>query len=246
MRKPWELHEKEYRRMAEKGIPDWNLREPDALPIDEDLTWFLDFCRTRKWFPASGDMLELGCGTAPIARRFAGWGFRAAGFDVSPTAIRMAAERAPGCRFEVRDATVPDRSLDGTRDVIVDGHCLHCVVDRAARAAFLDNARRWLRPGGVLLVSTMCGPVDAARFAAELPAQRLEGGILYAPYREDDVAGLAVFDGRPHLPTRIWLPWREILAEAEAAGFRRQTFQVLEAPDNGSCASGIQIALARD
>ena len=43
-------------------------------------------------------------------------------------------------------------------DVILDGHCFHCIIGED-RKRFLANARRVLKPGGCFFVDTMCGEI---------------------------------------------------------------------------------------
>lgn len=80
------------------------------------------------WLPASGTMVDLGCGAADIAAWFAERGYRATGIDVAPAAVERAAERharlGDSIEFFAVDLctqTVPDRSFD----ILVDRGCLH-------------------------------------------------------------------------------------------------------------------------
>ena len=80
------------------------------------------------WFPATGTMLDVGCGQGEIAGWFAERGYRCVALDVSESAVRRARARhahvAERIEFVARDvcaAPPPDRSYD----VVVDRGCLH-------------------------------------------------------------------------------------------------------------------------
>ncbi len=119
--------------------------------------------------PSAGKrVLELGCGAGNAAAWFAERGFAFTGIDVSPAAVAWAEERAvPGARFFVGDLT---QGIAGTYDLIVDGHCLHCIIggDRARLLAHVQGA---LAPGGHFFVSTMCGAVTSPALQACFDAQ---------------------------------------------------------------------------
>jgi len=84
------------------------------------------------WLPASGTMVDLGCGGAEIAAWFAERGYRATGVDVAPAAVEQAAQRyarlGDSIDFLAVDLctqTVPDRSFD----ILVDRGCLHQIPE---------------------------------------------------------------------------------------------------------------------
>jgi ubiquinone/menaquinone biosynthesis C-methylase UbiE len=112
--------------------------------------------------PRSGRSLELGCGTGEYSLWLAARGFEVSGVDLSPTAVAWARERfaARGVEADLRVGSVLDLSefAPASFDLVLDGHCFHCIVGND-RAAFLENAYRVLRPGGIFHVATMCGPI---------------------------------------------------------------------------------------
>lgn len=102
--------------------------------------------------------LELGCGTGRLTAELARTGFTALGLDISPAAIAQAREPAAArLEFAVHDVARPRPDLVGRFDLVLDGLALHCLTSPAARGAALRFAASALRPGGVLLVMTVCG-----------------------------------------------------------------------------------------
>lgn len=108
--------------------------------------------------PESGRLLEIGCGAANhllgLADRY-----EIAGIDISPTAIEWGNEHASAAAVtaDLRQGDV--RALpwaSASFDVVRDGHLLHCIIGED-RASVLAEAMRVLRPGGTLVVFTMCG-----------------------------------------------------------------------------------------
>lgn len=104
-------------------------------------------------FPQDARVLEIGCGTGPVARALAAWPGvgRVVGVDASPTLITRAAElsrQVENLSFEVGDA----RALvfeDAAFDVVVF-HTLLCHVPEPEAA--IGEAHRVLRPKGWLAV----------------------------------------------------------------------------------------------
>lgn len=85
----------------------------------------------------------------------------------------------------------------------------------------LKNARRLLRPRGMFIVQSMCGPVNRKRFGELYAPQRLVGKVVYVPSAAE-YAQCRTFDGKRYLPTRYLAHWRDIMREVRQAGFRPQ------------------------
>jgi ubiquinone/menaquinone biosynthesis C-methylase UbiE len=102
-------------------------------------------------FPPGAQVLEIGCGTGPVARVLAAWpGIgQVVGVDASPYLIEKAralSGDAPNLAFEVGDA----RAL-GSKDASVDAVILHTVLTHVpSPEKVLSEAHRVLRPGGWL------------------------------------------------------------------------------------------------
>ena len=112
--------------------------------------------------PSSGRALELGCGEGHLCRLLAARGFDVTGVDVSMRAIEWAIEKhsaddsVSAISYRQADLCQPE-VLDGeVFDLIVDGNCLHCIIEQDRRA-FLRNVHRLLSDHGVFFVSSLCG-----------------------------------------------------------------------------------------
>jgi ubiquinone/menaquinone biosynthesis C-methylase UbiE len=147
------IHDKQYQKLRAEGKPGFTSEEDVR-----DIFAFVEAVLQKEGQGPAGRLLELGCGdgclTLPLARK----GFETYGIDISPTAIAWAKEKAqaqalnPDFRIEnVLDLPYPDDFFD----LVVDGHCLHCIIGED-RKRFLSQAFRVTKPGGLFLVMTMC------------------------------------------------------------------------------------------
>lgn len=139
-----------------QGAAGWDW-DPAAREVE--LGWAL----TALGPLAGKRVLELGCGPGNAAPWFVERGCAYTGVDISPAAITWANERAvPGAAFRVGDVT---HGIDGAYDLVVDGHCLHCIIG-PDRTRLLTHVRGALVPGGHLFVATMCGAVTSPALQA--------------------------------------------------------------------------------
>lgn len=151
MKTDYFAHDARYRRLRAGGAVGWDTAE-GYRAREEMLGWALD----QTGATPGRRLLELGCGAGNLAPWLVERGFAVTGIDVSPTAVAWASERAlPGASFVVGDVV---RAIPGRYDVVLDGHCLHCIIG-ADRERVLANVRDALAPGGHFIVATMCGEV---------------------------------------------------------------------------------------
>jgi methyl halide transferase len=101
---------------------------------------------------ARGTVCVPGCGTGHDVRAWAGAGFDVFGFDLAPSAVRLACEqtRVAGftAKFRIADfLTEPPPLLF---DWIFE-HTLFCAIQPVQRDDYLRAVLRWLKPGGQYL-----------------------------------------------------------------------------------------------
>jgi ubiquinone/menaquinone biosynthesis C-methylase UbiE len=158
MKTDYEGHEAVYQRLRKQpGRVGWDNADQLATNIASLET-------VVRWpaFPKVGKVLELGCGAGNVSIELAKRGFDVHGIDISPTAIEWANQNTlqakAACTFSVGNVLDLVDFQDNSFDIVLDGHCLHCIIG-ADRQQFFSNALRVLRPGGSLLIRTMCNEV---------------------------------------------------------------------------------------
>jgi len=102
--------------------------------------------------------LEVGCGSGPICCFLAARGWAVRGIDVSQTALKMARQNAEQrglhVQFDAADICAMPEQAD-RYDLVIDGHCLHCLVRDEHRREALTAIHRLLKPDGLFLIETM-------------------------------------------------------------------------------------------
>jgi ubiquinone/menaquinone biosynthesis C-methylase UbiE len=181
--------------------------------------------------PPGVKLLELGCGAGNLTLRLAGLGCQVTGVDIAPSAIAWANERRAqevlaiqsASTFKVDNVLQLNTCADASFDVVIDGHCLHCIIG-GDRALCLAAVRRILRPGGKFLVVTMCGEVRVVQARAHQDGSQ---NII--------VNGTAV----RHIGTS-----ESIIAELVQAGFEIESVTV-EARENDAAQDDLMVVAVK-
>jgi SAM-dependent methyltransferase len=116
----------------------------------EYLATFREDVRRIAEFVPSGRVLEVGCGYGYFLQCALDAGYDAYGIDLSPAAVKWAAERHPGRVFCGLLEEVPE--IQGQQyDVIFGSHLIEHLTEPGE---FLETASRLLRPGGLIVMVT--------------------------------------------------------------------------------------------
>lgn len=111
----------------------------------------VDFLAAHPELPR-GTVCVPGCGTGHDVRAWAKAGFDARGFDLAPSAMRLAREKTEAaglkCQFELVNFLTdePPQKFDWLFE-----HTLFCAVNPGDRDEYVRAVLRWLKPGGQYL-----------------------------------------------------------------------------------------------
>jgi 2-polyprenyl-3-methyl-5-hydroxy-6-metoxy-1,4-benzoquinol methylase len=188
MKPDYRVHDRQYQEARAQGWNGWG--GDDRIAYEQRWVEFLFACED---VPTQGEVLELGCGEGHLSRLLAGKGYRVLGVDISPTAIQWAKEKTHGAGWEIdyleMDLTQAGVLAGRAFDLIVDGNCLHCILQQD-RKTFLANVYRLLKANGVFFVFSKCKSAG-----------------------EDEIIE---FEGKPY---RWVPQWEHLQTELETAGF---------------------------
>ena len=130
----------------------------------------------------AGEVLDAGCGTGDNAACIAAQGVHVYGFDVAPTAVRMARERAAAqhldAEFVVADA-LDLRRLDRRFDTVLDCALFHA-LDPDERRTYVAGIASVTNPGAALYLLAFA--TSDAEAVGPHPVSRQE---LCQPFNDD-------------------------------------------------------------
>jgi SAM-dependent methyltransferase len=110
--------------------------------------------------PSRARVLDHGCGAGlPTARQLADAGLEVLGVDESERMLRLARERVPAARFDLRDLRDLDPAL-GTFDAATSFFAL-LMLPRADIPGVLTGIAARMREGGLLALGMVAGDLDA-------------------------------------------------------------------------------------
>ena len=141
----------------------------------------VDFLAAHPDLPR-GTVCVPGCGTGHDARAWAKAGFATSGFDLAPSAIRLAREKTftagLAATFELANflSDAPPQKFDWLWE-----HTLFCAIEPVERDEYVRAVLRWLKPAGQFLAVNYldCGP-DGPPF----PTTREEQLARFSPHFE--------------------------------------------------------------
>jgi methyl halide transferase len=111
----------------------------------------IDFLATHPDLP-KGTVCVPGCGTGHDVRAWAGAGFPVFGYDIAPSAVKLASEatRAAGLNAEFHLANFLTAAPPFRFDWVFE-HTLFCAIQPRQRDEYVAAVLRWLKPGGQYL-----------------------------------------------------------------------------------------------
>jgi methyl halide transferase len=133
---------------------DWENRyQTGDMPWEkgEPAPGLIDFLTAHPELP-KGRVAIPGCGTGHDVRAWARAGFDPWGFDLAPSAIRLAMEqtRQAGLHAQFRQLDFLQDQPPHPFDWLFE-HTLFCAIDPGRRDDYVQATQRWLAPGGQLL-----------------------------------------------------------------------------------------------
>lgn len=106
-----------------------------------------------KRLPRRAHVLDLGCGNGiPVTQDLTQAGHQVTGVDISDVQIERAKQLVPEATFLREDVTQLDFSKHTFEAVVMLYALIHLPLDE--QPDLLDNISGWLKPGGILLVTT--------------------------------------------------------------------------------------------
>ncbi len=213
-------------------------QERERLASDAGGT--LEWARTQELLrrylpPAPAAIIDVGGGPGAYAAWLAGDGYRVHLVDPVPLHVEQAREATAAQPDAPFSAALGDarrlEEADETFDAVLMLGPLYHLTDRAERITALEEARRVLRPGGVVLAAGI------SRFASLLDGLRLN--VLGRP-EFDRIVAQDLRDGQHRNPTLADRPeWftttffhhpKELAAEVADAGFGLEALLGIEGP----------------
>ena len=173
---------------------------------------------TQRYLTKDSEVLEVGCGTGTTALRHAPVAGHILATDISSGMLAVArrrAEEAGAANVTFRQAALEELDLpDGGYDAILALNLLHLLEDRGGA---LGRLARALKPGGVLVSSTVCLSDGLGWVRPALPVMRLVGFAPRVAFFTGDtlraemrVAGLEIVeDWRPKPKAALFLVARK-------------------------------------
>ena len=205
---------------------------------------FNEICYTSKPDKKTSNILDVGCGTGNLVKKFVNKGYKIKGIDKSDSMIKKAKSKHPKCNFKVEDAL---SSINHKPNSYTHILCTYFTIYYMKnKSQFFRNAFTWLKPKGTLTLHLVnrdkfSPVVDAADLLLMVDPQKyakkritksfinFKDYSYKADFKLQKHKNMAVFDEkfksdksghvRQNQHTMYMEKQKEILALAKSAGF---------------------------
>ena len=228
--KYYESHEEVYKKLKAKNFSFWGESKDNSETFENFyMKEYLESVLDRIKPVTNAKVLEIGCGTGPASCFLAQRGYDVDGFDVSETAIEIARVNAKNrnlnINYSVNDICSISKIYSGTYDIIVDGHCMHCITYDSDRHAALTNVLRLLKRGGYFIMDTMS--MESSSDWPH-PGRADEKGILWNNVEESNPYEKVEFEGKYWICTRRVMSISDLENELIQSGFLIEQIELHE------------------
>ena len=109
---------------------------------------FNEICHTTKPNKKTSDILDIGCGTGDLVKKFVNKGYKIKGVDKSSAMIKAAKGKHPNCKFNVEDSL---KSVNHKPNSYTHILCTYFTIYYMKnKLQFFRNAFTWLKPRGTV------------------------------------------------------------------------------------------------
>ncbi|MCK4250486.1 methyltransferase domain-containing protein [candidate division WOR-3 bacterium] len=222
--KYYESHEDAYRKIKKNNISSWDEFRKQSESFEnfcmkEYLVTTLDKIKPI----SNARVLEIGCGTGPISCYLAQQGYNVDGIDISQTAIEIAQtnakDRGLNIHYYVDDICSISKTRSDIYDIIIDGHCMHCITYDTDRHAALTNIFRLLKKSGYFVIETM-SMEDSSQWPHS--GRIDEQGIVWCEVKENYPYEKVKFEDK------YWICTRRIMCSSDLENELKQTGFLVE------------------
>jgi ubiquinone/menaquinone biosynthesis C-methylase UbiE len=191
----------ERRRRIERGLSERMALSYDRLVSGYQGLYDAVIERTRRLLKPDDAVLEIGCGTGIVACGIAGAARAIEAVDISPRMIAVAMAKASSLGIGAISFSVADGyALNYEKrsfDAIIMANVLHIVKEPAT---LISEAKRLLKPGGLLITQTDCYSASAGGLGPKLRTfsyslMKAMGLIYLNSYRKEDLDELLADSG---------------------------------------------------
>lgn len=193
--KPYYNHDQIWEQRHAQGVSVWG-RFSDRV-YQKIYTYMEPF------IPSQGRVLDVGCGAGRFGEFLEERGYDYTGVDESKVAIQLGNKARPQIALKVVDFAQPLPESFPVYDILTAINSLHCLVEEEHRDVFWQNVGRATVPGGVIVLSTMCGPLPKDFKASKAPRIYLSPDELT---QEAKKAGIGQLSHREDIPANYFNP----------------------------------------